>query len=73
MGQQEIQKILMNLHEDTWMSTKQLTILTGVGNNSTTSYAIKKMKKFGEVESRQIKEGKNNHLEHRLTKKGREW
>lgn len=72
MTQQQIQKILENLPEKAWISTRDISEILNCGASTITS-SISSMRNYGEVESKWTNvPGKNNRMMiHRLTDKGR--
>ena len=70
MSQQGIIKILKELPDDEWISTKRLAFLLKVGNSSI-STSIRKMRDYNEVESKSVLVDNYKVNVHRLTWKGR--
>lgn len=71
MGQNEIMRVLEKLDDNEWISSTELLKKTKC-TRSTLSISLCKLRKFNEVESREMpNRGQNHELEHRLTWKGR--
>lgn len=73
MGQQEIIKIMEKLDKNDWITSNEIALLSKIKPHRV-STTVKRLRGFGEVESRWTIEpwiGGKRQYEHRLTDKGR--